>query len=403
MVNMMIPRIYTSILEDHLKNESNMAFIAGPRQCGKTTSANLIKGKRMSYWIWDDQDDRLSLRSSQNKFIKAAKLRNRNFEVLVLDEIHKNTKWKSWVKGLYDKQHDRFKIIVTGSAKLDIFQKGGDSLLGRYFLYRHHPLSIGELISSKHYETIFRKNITIVPTDHMEDLLEFGGFPAPFKANRKDFHLKWVKTKKNILVHEEIRDLTKITDLTGIEVLTELLEQRAANLLNLHNLAGDLDVSVDSVRRWLKIMERIYYVFVITPYSRSVARSLLRTPKVYLWDWSPIKNEGAKVENFMASHLLKAVHFWNDTGKGTFNLHYLRDKQKREVDFLVLRDGKPFILTECKVSEKAFPQNLSYFDNIIKPQHCFLVVKNIKSSGEDIFASKKRRVVSLADFCAALP
>lgn len=101
-------------------------------------------------------------------------------------------------------------------------------------------------------------------------------------------------------------------------------------------------MSVDLVRRWTAALEALYYCFTVRPWFRNVPKSLRRQPKVYLWDWSMAEGDGPRAENLVASHLLKAVQWWTDVGIGSFELFYLRDKAKREVDFLVARDEQPW-------------------------------------------------------------
>lgn len=398
----MIDRIYEKLLKDHFKAETNMAILVGPRQSGKTTTAINYKATKTSYWNWDDQDDRIYLRSSPQKFLNEKKNRNDSHSVLVLDEIHKNKKWRNWLKGFYDKHSDEYQIIVTGSARLNVFKKGGDSLLGRYYSYRHHPLSLGEL-GKGHYESkLFRKPVKTLNKPY-KDLFKFGGFPAPFIAGRETSHAKWVRTRRELLIREDLRDLSKIEDIAAMELLVTLLKDRVGGLLNLNNLKDDVHVSVDTLRRWIKYLEALYYVYLIPPYTKNIKRSLLKTPKLYLWDWSEVSNESARFENMIASHLLKSVHYWTDTGLGEFNLCFIRDKEKREVDFLVTQDNAPFMLVECKFSEKDVQPSLKHFNDILRPKYSLQVVHNMESRGGISFSDMApNNVVAATDFCSAM-
>ncbi len=398
----MIERIYKKVLKDHFEAESNMAILVGPRQSGKTTTAIHYESSATSYWNWDDPDDRIFLRSSPQKFLTEKEKRNGSKNVIVLDEIHKNNKWRGWLKGFYDKHHDEYRIIVTGSARLNVFKKGGDSLLGRYYSYRHHPLSFGE-IENKTFETaLFRKVLRRAPKSYSH-LFRFGGFPSPFLAGRETSHAKWIRTRKELLIREDLRDLSRLEDVAAMELLVSLLKGRIGGLLNLNNLKDDVHVSVDTVRRWIKYLEALYYVYLVPPYTRNVKRSLMKTPKLYLWDWSETADEGARFENMIASHLLKSVHYWTDTGLGEFNLHFVRDKEKREVDFLVTQNDRPFMLVECKLSEKEVQPALRHFHEVLKPKYSLQVVHGMKPTGELDFASlAANAVVSAEDFCAAM-
>ncbi|OGP07909.1 MAG: hypothetical protein A2048_10765 [Deltaproteobacteria bacterium GWA2_45_12] len=397
----MFHRLYENILKDHFLNEKNMAFLAGPRQSGKTTTACEFESKRNLYLNWDNQDDRLLLRSKPAKLKEVLSSSHSPKTILILDEIHKNPQWKGWLKGFYDKYHKGLKIIVTGSARLDIYKKGGDSLLGRYFLYRHHPLSLGELHQGAFINQLFRTPLS-TPASSWEALMSFGGFPQPFFTARKESHAKWVRMRKELISRQDIRELSKIEDLAGVEMLMKILPARAGGLLSYQNLATDLNVSVDTVRRWIKLLESLYYVYLIRPYSKNIKRSLHKTPKLFFWDWSEVLDEGARYENMIASHLLKSVHYWTDSGFGDFDLHYLRDKEKREVDFLVTRDEKPFILVEAKKSEKNLSRDLYYFQELLKPEISVLVSGSLKSVGMPLQEASSPLPISAADFCSQI-
>lgn len=398
----MINRIYEELLKEHFASESNMAILVGPRQSGKTTTAINFKANGTSYWNWDDQDDRIYLRSSPQKFLDEKNKRDSSKKVLVLDEIHKNKKWRNWLKGFYDKHNKEYQIIVTGSARLNVFKKGGDSLLGRYYPYRHHPLSLGE-IENKSFETsLFRKPCRHNPETY-KNLFKFGGFPAPFIAGKETSHAKWIRTRRELLVREDLRDLSKLEDVAAMELLVTLLKDRVGGLLNLNNIKDDVHVSVDTLRRWIKYLEALYYIYLVPPYTKNVKRALIKAPKLYLWDWSETIDEAARFENIIASHLLKSVHYWTDTGLGEFNLHFIRDKEKREVDFLVTQDNAPFMLVECKLSEKDIQPSLKHFNDILKPKYSLQVVHNMESRGGISFADMTpNNVVAATDFCSAM-
>lgn len=281
------------------------------------------------------------------------------------------------------------------------FDAGGDSLMGRYYLYRHHPLSLGEIAKGKWEGSLFR-DPSKTSSSAFHTLYRFGGFPAPFLAGREASHNKWLKTRTELLVREDLRDLSKIEDLAAVELLTELLKNRAGGLLNQQNLANDLDVSVDTVRRWIKMLENLYYLYLVPPYSTNIKRALKKMPKVFLWDWSAIKEEGARFENMVASHILKSVHYWTDCGLGNFELYYVRDKQKREVDFLVTNNGKPFLLVEAKLSEEAVQPALAHYTAMLKPEFSFQVVMNKSPQKRGIEESKPLEVISAQDFCGSL-
>ncbi len=368
-----------------------MVLLSGARQVGKTTLACTIDpGPDLYYLNWDDADDReLLLRGTRAmaQHMGLERLRAR-LPLLVLDEIHKYSKWKQLLKGLYDKHQGQCRILVTGSARLDVYKKGGDSLMGRYFHYRLHPFSVRETLQGK-VATDDAADIQAprLPTDgDFEALLRWGGFPEPFLKRDQRFFNRWSKLREQQLLQEDVRELTRVQELGQLELLAVLLKSQAGQLTSYSKLAKKVRVSVDTIRRWLGILEAMYYCYSIRPWSKNITRSLLKEPKYYLWDWSQCKDVGARNENFIASHLLKAVQYWTDTGRGDYGLYFLRDKEKREVDFLVSKDGKPWFIAEVKSSMNApLSASLAMFAKQTGVEHVFQVAIDGDFVDKDVF------------------
>lgn len=369
-------RLYEYILQHHFDVYKQMAFLTGPRQVGKTTTSKACYQK-FSYLNYDSSNAQKLIRANNAGLISELGLDRlqKDNPLVIFDELHKYSKWKSFLKGFYDDHNKKVKILVTGSARLQVYKKIGDSLLGRYLDYRMHPLSIGEIIGegnrSIESEIVMPQKVR---TSDCEQLLTFGGFPDPFLKASMPFKNRWSKLRNEILLKEDIRDITAIQDLPAIQILAEILSNESGYLLNYTKLANAVNVSVDTIRRWLAILESIYFSFSIRPYSVKIRKSLIKQPKIYLWDWSGLNDIGQKAENFMASHLLKAVHFWTDCGLGSYELFYLRDKEQREVDFLVTKNRKPWFLVEAKHgTEKTISPQLAYFQKETKAKHAFQV------------------------------
>ena len=366
-----------------------MLFIAGPRQVGKTTtSLEGAPGNR--YFNWDRQEDRMLITAGGEKIAKELKLHELKKKPvrIIFDEIHKYSKWKNFLKGFFDTHQHQTKIIVTGSARLNIYKRGGDSLMGRYFLYRMHPLSLAELRlqGSQLRNTEIQKPKKVSQGD-LEQLLTFGGFPEPFIRSSTRFYNRWKNLRLEQLFHEDLRELTAVQDIGQIRVLAEILSNLSGQLTNYSALANRVNISVDTVKRWIAIMESIYYCFSIRPWYKNVNKSLKKQPKTYLWDWSLVKDTGSKTENFIACSLLKAVHFWTDIGLGSYDLFYLRDTGKREVDFLVTKNNEPWFLVEAKTSNQAsLNPSLSFFQNQTKAKHAFQVDLSSPFVDRDCFA-----------------
>ena len=365
-----------------------MAMVTGPRQVGKTTSARASAGDHR-YLTWDRQADRRLLVQGADALAEDLGLLTLSAspQHVVLDEVHKYRRWKDLLKGFFDVYGERTRIVVTGSARLGFFRRGGDSLMGRYFLYRMHPLSVAELV---HTDLGDRETAPPgrPPADGLDPLLRFGGFPEPFLRSSTRFYNRWRRLRNELLFREDLRDLTQIQEGGQVEVLGELLAARAGQLLNYSSLANEINASVDSVRRWIGTLESLFYCFTLRPWFRSVPKSLRKQPKVYLWDWSQVADRRARNENFVASHLLKAVHWWTDVGFGSFELCYLRDKAKREVDFIVVRDGRPWFLVEAKSSgRREISDALRHFHGLLETSHAFQVSFDLDFVDEDCFSA----------------
>jgi len=342
-------------IEEDLKEK--FVFLSGPRQVGKTYLAQrLIEKIGGHYYNWDLAEDRQQILSKS--FLQD--------EFVVFDELHKYDRWKGFLKGIYDKYHKSLKALVTGSARLDVYRKGGDSLLGRYFLFHLHPFSMGELTSPakiQRPEDLLSEDSSASDPTLFENLMKWGGFPDPFYKGTEEFHTRWSLQRNELLVREDIRDLTNINLLSLIEHLLLLLPDRVGSILSINSLKEDLRVAYNTVLSWLQTLDYLYLIYILKPFTVSLSRAVHKERKMYLWDWSQVKDPGDRFENLVASHLWKAVQIWRDLGMGNFELSFLRDRDRREVDFLVVKDRKPWLLVEAKLSETQPVEALSYFAN----------------------------------------
>ena len=386
-------------LVPHILRDLNekMVFIGGARQVGKTSLAKYIAEnyfKHYDYLNWDARDDRKNILQSQFKG---------NAEIILFDEIHKYKDWKNYLKGQFYKHKDDFKILVTGSARLDVYRRGGDSLMGRYYYYRLHPFSLAEFLERGN-EIVPFKEIVFQESgketkEALEIALKFGGFPEPLlKQNEKELR-RWHNQRLERLVREDIRDLENIRELSLLHVLVDILPDRVGSLLSLNSLREDLSVAHKTVAHWMDILERFYYHFRIYPFHHKKIRSLKKEPKLYLWDWSDVPDErGARLENIVASHLLKMCHFLNDVEGYKTDLHFLRDAEAREVDFLVTESGKPWFAVEVKSNSREVSKSLPYFGDRLDIPFLYQAV-----SEKDVDIRKdKVRIISLDKFIVSL-
>ena len=399
-------RIYEQVLLEHAKEHRQMLFLAGPRQVGKTTTAKTVASQsaRSFYLNWDVQEHRRIILAGENSVASECGFDtlSGSVETVIFDEIHKYPKWKGFLKGFFDLFADKCRIIVTGSGHLNIFKSGGDSLMGRYFLYRMHPLSVAELLNQTLLEEEIRPPQKLADKD-FETLLTFGGFPEPFLAANKRFYNRWRRLRTDQLLREDLRDLSRIQDIGQVEILAENLINQAGSLVNYTTLANSINVSVDTIRRWIISLESLYFSFSIRPWSANIPKSLRKQPKIYLWDWSLVPDKGNRNENFIASHLLKAAQWWTDIGLGSYQLYFIRDKEQREVDFLLTRNNQPWLLVEVKSSGKAkLSPHLARFQEKTGAPHALQVVINYNYIKGDCFSPRHPTIVPAKTFLSQL-
>jgi predicted AAA+ superfamily ATPase len=399
----LIPRMIHHVLVDHLAAHRQIAFVSGPRQVGKTTTARGV-ARSVQYLNWDDQDDRRILTRGPAAIVDRLGLDRLGGEptIVVLDELHKYRRWRTLLKGLFDRHADRLEIIVTGSSRMDLYRRGGDSLMGRYLPYRMHPLTVGELVEPRPGQHAVREPRRLAPKK-WDALWEFGGFPEPFAKRDRRFARRWRRLRGQQLVREDVRDLSRISELAQLEVLVALLDERSGSTISYAGLARDVNVSVDTARRWVATLCQLHHGFLVRPWFRSVKKSLRKEPKWFLRDWSGIADPGRRAETLVACHLLKAVQTWDDLGLGSHELHYLRDKAKREVDLLVVRDGSPWLMVEVKHGDTTPSRALRHFQNQIGAPHALQAVIDLPFVDADCFARKDPCVVPARTLLSQLP
>lgn len=337
-----------------------MRFITGPRQSGKTTLAKLKLERERSeslYYLWDLRSVRNRYKANELFFTEDSPPRQKK-QWVCFDEIHKIPKWKNALKGIFDSVSDHYQFIITGSAKLDIFRKAGDSLSGRFFTFHLFPLSLSELSGSKKFSAqapksakdFIQERIESVagPDTALSDLLEYGGFPEPFTKQSGIFLKKWAEDYTDTVIREDIGALTRIVDKEYLHDLYYLLPQVVGNPLSESSLASHLELSHPTIKSYLKRLDDFYLAFKVHPYSKNIKRAILKAPKVYLYDWTRIKDPGPRFENYVAVELVSRLDFWTQISEGNYALFYIRNKEKQETDFLILKDNVPWLLVETK-------------------------------------------------------
>jgi len=365
-------RFYIKIWKE-LAAEKNMIFVAGPRQAGKTTLSKLIAHSFTNnyYFNWDIAEHR-TLFFSNPAFFEGIKRKDTSIPLIILDEIHKYKNWKNYLKGIYDQFHESYTFLVSGSGRLDIYQKGGDSLAGRYYMFHLFPFTIAELGNRNVPTEAFLKNPLLVSMEQTKKLKEIwnmlsslSGFPEPYLSGKATTYRRWSNTYSHQLIREDIRDFVDIKSVTDVETLYLLLPSKIGSPLSVQSLANGLKVSYNTVRNWLEAFERFFLIFSIPTWTGEIARAIQKERKIYLWDTPRIKDPSARFENMVALELYRAVTLWNDMGYGDFSLHFVKNKEKQEVDFLLANNRKPFLLIEAKIADEQPSKSLQTFQRAL--------------------------------------
>jgi predicted AAA+ superfamily ATPase len=355
-----------------------VVLLGGPRQVGKTTLALQFltpsTKKNENYLSWDALADRS----------KILKFEFSPEQVVIFDEIQKFKNWRNLVKSFYDKLYPEKNLLVTGSAKLDFYKRGGDSMIGRYFYYRLHPLSLHE--------------VGFAASD-LDQLLKFGGFPEPFYKGNPRFLKRWQNEIIEKLIREDVKDLENIKDLSSMELLSLALPDRVGSPLSINSLREDLSVSFDTVERWVQILERLFLVFRILPFGAPKIRAVKKERKLYFWNWSFVENPGSRWENLVASHLLKYCDYFKDVHGEKMELRFLRDFDGREIDFVIIQNGRPKMAIECKTGERSPTPWAAYFRTRTNIPEFYQVHQGQRDYGH---AHKDIRVMPFTKFCSEI-
>ena len=333
-------RYLNTALSEELGNK--ILLLTGPRQCGKTTLSKMLHAD-YQYINYDLAEHRLLLRE---------KSWDRQRSMIIFDELHKMTGWKAWLKGIYDVEGLPPALLVTGSARLAAFRKVGDSLAGRHFQFRLHPLDLKEALA-----------FTDLGRDEIFDrLMTVGGFPEPFLNGTQRYYNRWKRSHVDLILKEELLTLSAVRDIQSIETLIELLRSRVGSPVSANSLARDLQKSPNTIQHWLKLLEDLYVIFKVAPYHKNIARALLKEPKYYFYDNGMVQgDEGTRLENLVACALFKEIHRAQDVDGENVDLYFIKNKDGQEIDFLVTREKQPYQLVEVKWKDASLSQNFKRF------------------------------------------
>lgn len=336
--------------------DEKLVLLTGPRQVGKTYLSQHLQNS-FQYFNFDELESRREM---------LEKVWLRNGKLIVFDEIHKMRRWKQWLKGVYDIEKGKNKILVTGSARMDTYKKVGDSLAGRHFSVRLLPFSLKELKTAR-------------PKETFHEMLRLGSFPEPFLSGSDRKAALWRRSHLDVILRQDLLTQEAVKDVASIETLVELLSQRVGQGISYRNLADEIGTSPQTIKRWIQLLENYFIVFTVSPYTKSVAEAVKKEPRVYFYDVGRVhSDEGFKIENLVALHLLKRNWFLEDTQGARTRLCYLKDKKKHDVDFAVECDGRLTHLLEVKKSDDSFNSSLNYFAPRLKPKHSLHLVLDLK-------------------------
>ena len=391
-------KLYYQIWKE-LSGEKPMIFLAGPRQAGKTTLARMVSStfSNSVYFNWDLVTNKRLL-VEKPTFFEEINRKDNTPPLIVFDEIHKYKKWKNYLKGIYDEFSDRYKFLVLGSGRLNVFQKGGDSLAGRYFLFTLWPFTLAELGQRRRTFADFINNpLKLDSIDKSldkiwEQLSYVGGFPEPYLSGKETFYRKWSASYGQQLIREDIRNMTAIKDVDSMEILFSLLPSKIGSPLSMASLSRDIQVSFNSIKDWLRVPS----------WGKKISRAITKEKKLYLYDYAHIPNEPEKFENMVALELWRAVSNWNDLGLGDFGLHYVRNKEKEEVDFLITKNHEPFLLVEAKLSDGTPSKSLLKFQSVLNAPAVQLVNK---TGVHKIISNEKQHtlIITASQWLSTLP
>jgi predicted AAA+ superfamily ATPase len=368
-------------LEDQIKKDlrEKIVLVSGPRQVGKTTLSKQLLSPFV-YLNFDSGPDRALMRKEQWP---------KDVALVILDELHKMKNWKAWIKGIYDTRGIPPSLLVTGSARLDVSRKGGDSLAGRYLSWRLHPLTVKEICAY----------LGESERQALDSLLVLGGFPEPYLKKDETGARRWRRTHVDTIIRQDLLDLERVRDLRSIEILIDLLKERVGSLTSYSTLAEDLQVSIHTVKHWLQILENLCLIFPVRPYHRNISRSLLKESKYFFYDIGAVEGDlSAKLENAVAAALLRELQLLEDSTGSHASLHYLRDKEKNEVDFLAVVDNQPRLMVEVKANDDNFARPLFRFRRYLPGTRAIQVVYGLERRKE----SEGVEMMSAADFLAEL-
>ena len=362
---------YRSIWADFNKDKE-MVFISGARQAGKTTLAKDIASEESTslYFNYDIPINKSKILNHPTFFEEVDRGKS-DQPLIILDEIHKFKEWKNYLKGIYDGYAGEFRFLVTGSGRLDLSRKRGDALSGRYYHFHLFPFTICEIFASSPHQLDQERLLEIpeqnaIAQEAWDTMAQVSGFPEPFLKGTKLKYRRWTQSYHSQVIRDDIRDEFAVKQIDAMEALYVLIGGCVGSPFSASNHARTLTISHKTVSSWITVFERFFLVFKLRPYSKRISRSLVKEPKVYFYDYCRVQDEALRYENMVAVELKRAATLWSDFGFGEYELWYLRNKEKEEIDFLITENGNPILMVEAKFSGPTISPNLIKFQNALQ-------------------------------------
>jgi len=331
--------------------------IIGPRQSGKTTTAQMVFPEH-AYLSLEDLDLQAAARKDPRTFLIA----NATEQGMIIDEFQHVPELLSYIQTIVDKDQKPGYFVLTGSQNFLMNESITQSLAGRVAIHTLLPLSTSELKDSSY------------KLPEIEPMLFQGCYPAIYskKMDPKHLYQNYLRT----YVERDVRQLAQVGDLATFQTFMILCAARVGQILNVSSLGNDCNISNTTAERWLSILQASYVIFLLKPYHKNFGKRLIKSPKLYFYDsglachllrikreeLATHPNRGNLFESFVLSEILKSYYNRGDIPP----VYFWRDKMGHEVD-CIIEDGQKLIPIEIKSSRtinSRFFENLQYWNKI---------------------------------------
>ncbi len=358
-------------------NQENIISITGPRQAGKTTLCEVLIPQLLelplSYISFDDPDERLRFQRSAVSILESL-----DTPLVILDEIQKMPSIFDPLKYVADQQKKRQDshkktFIITGSSRLILIKNIRETLAGRVALFDLYPFSLSEIVN--HTEPVvltslwqqdmiisdLERKFHLLPPEKTRERMAkahehrtWGGYPPVWQRTDQIDKLNWLKDYRRTYMERDLYDVGQVADIDAFAMVQKLLCARTAQILSLSEVARDVSLAVNTVKRYLQMLAASFQCFLLQPYYENVGKRFIKSPKLYFLDTGLIKallgemsiSSGALYENWVLVELIK----WKQLQRIEPDLFFYRTSGGMEIDFLIAGEGG-ILPIEIKSSE----------------------------------------------------